>query len=117
MANENQTITRLRPWDLYEAKERYGDLTASEIIEAIQTENLLAYACPKCVPDTIEVDPQPTGRITVTLADGSTTKGVCDICEGYLKTTQEYVEDPDNQGQYIPYVEQPQVDPELIEGE
>lgn len=117
MPDPNQQLTRLRPWDLYQAKERFGDLKASELIEAMQTEQNLSHDCPKCVPDTIEMNPEPTGLITVTLADQTTTQGVCDICEGYLKTAQEYVEDPDNPGQYFPYVEQPAVDPELIEGE
>lgn len=110
MPDQNQLITRLRPWDLYEAQTKYGDLAISEVIQQMQDADNRGYDCPKCVA-TDDIDPKPTGQISVTLSDASTEKVVCDICEGYLKTSIEYVADPDNKGQYIPYVEQPQVQP------
>ncbi len=86
----NQEITRLRPWDLKEAIDAYGDITLSEVITTMQQEDVLIYDCPKCVPATIEVNPLPTGKIPVTFADTTTGEVVCDVCNGYLKTAVEY---------------------------
>ena len=97
------SITRAKPFDLQEVKETYGDVTLSEAIAAMQNTAQVSFACPKCVQRTqIEVDPKPTGMIQVTASDGSSIDTPCDICNGYLATAQEYQEDPDNPGSYIP---------------
>lgn len=97
-------ITRAKPFDLKEVKDTYGDVTLSEAITAMQNTAQVTYACPKCVDRTSqnEMDPQPTGMVTATANDGSTVYTPCDICNGYLATAQEYQEDPDNPGEYIP---------------
>jgi hypothetical protein len=114
MPDQNQQITRLRPWDLTEVITKYGDLALSEVITAMQEADNRSYTCPKCLPTGIELDPKPTGQIEVVLSDSSTVKAVCDICEGYLKTSVQYVADPNKLGNYIPYLELPEVNPELL---
>jgi hypothetical protein len=111
-------LTRVRPWDLLEVKEKYGDMLLSAAIAAIHTEGGRIHNCPKCVPDTIEVDPQPTGRITITVSGNTTEQITCDICNGFLKTVTQYVEDEENPGAYIPIVTEPeQEEPESQEPE
>ena len=94
-------ITRAKPFDLKEVKDTYGDVTLSEAITAMQNAAQVTYACPKCV-DATQMNPQPTGMIRVRVSDGSLIDTPCDLCNGNLATSQEYEEDPDNLGTYIP---------------
>jgi transcription elongation factor Elf1 len=97
--------TRVRPFDLKELIDTYGDINLSDAITALQQEAQVSFDCPKCVDKNVQQNPPATGKLTVTAANSETVEIICDLCQGYLKTSQEYIEDP--VGVFTPQIVQP----------
>jgi len=89
--------TRIRPLDLLQvASDQGANVTLSAAIAAIQTHNGQTHDCPQCV----DQNNNPTGWITIPISNG-TAQVICTICDGNLKTTNQWMPDPNNQGKFI----------------
>ena len=92
--------SRIRAVDLLEvANDQGGATTLTAAIAAIQSNGNMTNVCPKC----LDQGGNPTGWNTIPTAIG-TTKVLCTVCQGNLKTVQTYMPDPKNAGNFIALV-------------
>lgn len=93
----NYNYTRIRPVDLLEVSaDQGGDTTLSAAIAAIQANGNMTHVCPKCQ----DQNGNPTGWNIIPIT-GSTTRVICTVCNGNLKTSQVYIPDANKPGSYI----------------
>lgn len=92
--------TRIRPLDLLQVSNDQGaETTLSAAIAAIQANGNMTHICPKCQ----DQGGNPTGWNTIPIT-GSTATVICTVCEGFLKTVQTFMPDPNKPGNYIALV-------------